>query len=92
MTHYYFKEMRDQLDLELEEFHKFCETIHSLATFPFPIDDLVPETEDGALDTDEANNREAAATTRITPIKAKKIIVGAFTRPVIAYFTRINEI
>ena len=92
MTHYYFKDMWDQLDLELEEFYKVYKTTHALETFPFPIDDLAPATEDEALDMDEENNREEASTTRLTSIKAKTLIVGAFANPVLAYFTRIEEI
>ena len=41
---------------------------------------------------DKTNNREEASTTRLTSIKAKTLIVGAFANPVLAYSTRIEEI
>ena len=70
-----------------------CIKTHSLATFPFPIDNLAPETEVEALGMDlEENNEVATSTARIGSIPSKNIILGAFTRPAVSYFARIAEI
>ena len=65
ITHYYFKEMWDQLDLKLDEFYKLYKTTHALATFPFPIDDLAPETETEAINMDLEENNEEATTKEV---------------------------
>ena len=92
ITHYYFKEMWDQLDLKLDEFYTLYKKTHALATFPFPIDSLAPESEMEANMDNEENNEVATSIARIKSIPAKDIVLGAFTRPGIAYFARIEEI
>ena len=92
ITHYYFKEMWDQLDLKLDEFYALYKKTHALATFPFPIDNLQPETEMEANMDPEENNEVATSIARIESIPAKDIVLGAFTRPGTSYFARIEEI
>ena len=94
ILHYDFNELFCHTDLDLPELQLKYKDTHNLLEFPFPLGNLTLNAMDLTVDTPThaGTPEQTNIIVRNSCLPAKNLILGAFTRPGVAYFARIESI